>query len=426
MIVNKKFRRDIILSYTFQAASMASNFGFNLLVAAKAGVELFGQLTLLISMSSLLSNLLTFRSNEAVIAFYKRGEEDHDWARCRTALGLGLAHDTLLGVTLAAILWMGADQIANHLLKQPQLAQVVHLYSAVLFIQLISSTPVAYLMAREWFLIVGVMSLLANAGKIWVLMTMFSTESQLELGQLVIAILIPTALVYGSALLGMMGKVFLRMRAFPFCRETTFYKEYLRFSVSTFLSSTVKAATQNIDTVVLGYMSGSTSVGMYGLIKQFMSVFSFLSTPLSFLASPKFISAVERGRKSDINSAIVFVNKWLLLVFPPLALAMYGAFTWYLNSIDQHLGLLENSSFILVLLSTCIGAMMWWSRPFSNAVDPDISLSAGLLGAVISLILIFPLTYLYASAGAALAMCAVAVATHIYFMSKLKKYYSAG
>jgi O-antigen/teichoic acid export membrane protein len=426
MIVNKKFRRDTVLSYMFQAAAMAFNLGFNLLVAAKAGVELFGQLSLLVSLSGLLANLMTFRSNEAVIAFYKRGEEGNDWARCRTALGLGLMLDMLVGGTLVVILWMGADQIANHLLKQPQLAEVVYIYAGVLFIQLITSTPVAYLMAREWFVIVGVMSLLASAGKVLIVMTMFSTESQLGLEQLVIAILIPTSLVYGSALLGMIGQVFLRMRAFPFCRETSFYKEYLRFSASTFLSSTVKAATQNIDTVVLGYVSGSTSVGMYGLIKQFTSVFSFLSAPLSLLAYPKFISAVERGRRSDINSAIAFVNKRLLLVFLPLALAMYGAFTWYLNSIDQYAGLVENASFALVLFSTCIGAMMWWSRPFANAVDPDMSLSAGLLGAIISLILIIPLTYLYAAAGTALAMCAVAVATHIYFMSKLKKYYSAG
>jgi len=165
---------------------------------------------------------------------------------------------------------------------------------------------------------------------------------------------------------------------------------------------------------------------MYALIKQFMSVFSFLSTPLSFLAYPKFISAIEQGRENDINFAIGYVNKRLLLFSPPLALAMYGAFTWYLNSINQFVGLEENVSFALVFLSACMGAMAWWTRPFSNAVNPNFSLIAGLLAAVILLILIFPLTYLYATAGTALAMCAGTVTTYIYFMSKLKKYHSVG
>ncbi|MFH1819663.1 MAG: oligosaccharide flippase family protein [Pseudomonadota bacterium] len=421
-MIDRKFKTDTMFMYGSQLGSMGSSFLFSLLVTRYAGVEVFGELTLLIALAGFLSNLLTFRTNEAVIAFYKRGEVNGDHGLCKLSLFAGVALDTLVGLLLMLILAIFADVVAGELLHNPETVGAIKLYALMVLVQLVTSTPVAYLMAKGRFKLVWTMSLAANGGKLAVAGLFILAGSAMSLESSVMSMLFPAAVIYLSAYGYLLWLALVGLRKVRVCRSGGMIREYISFSVSTFMSSTLKAGNQNIDSLVLGYLAGTHTVGLYGLFRQFLGALPFLSSPFTALVYPKFVEAVAGHKISLVRKSIGLVNRRLIVAYVIVSMLIIVCLTAYLWWIREGLHLGEKVSFLLLLTAAIVNGLLWWSRPFSNSVNPDISLRANLYASGFLLISLYPSIQFSGMMGAASCMLLLALMLYVYWTKVMRNY----
>lgn len=414
-VIDKKFKSDTWASYLAQAVSIASGFVFMALVTRYAGIAVFGALAVLTALSNMLANLLTFRTNEAVIAFYKQGEATGDLARSKFALVAGMALDLLLGGGLFLLVYSQADTIANLLIKDAGAAPEVRLYAGFLFIFFIRGSAVGYLQACERFKLVSYLSMSEHFAKALAAGGIVMLYGKLNLYHAVLALLIPACVFSLVYLIAIGVGLARRLGTVPLSLDKGKVGEFARFSSSTFLSSTLKAGNQNIDTVMVGYLTDTHTVGLYGLFRQFLSPLAFLSTPFSSLTYPKFVQAVVEHRHSDIRRAIASINRKLRMLFLATLAVMIPAFLFYALWIDLPIQWDKWLVIIMMTLTTVIIQQMWWARPFSNAVNPNISLRANLYALVFVVVTIYPATLWLGLAGAAGVMLTNALLQRWYW-----------
>ena len=77
-------------------------------------------------------------------------------------------------------------------------------------------------------------------------------------------------------------------------------------------------------------------------------------------------------------------------------------------------------------LTAYLSGKLWWSRPFSNAVDPYISLKANLYATLFAVITLYPLTVMLGMLGAALSMMGMIVMLTFYFKRMYRSHFCAG
>jgi O-antigen/teichoic acid export membrane protein len=407
-ILDSRFRSDAVISYAGQAASVSGALAFTVLVTKFAGVATFGAFAALVAAAHMLTNLLTFRTNEAVIAFYKRGEASGDLALSKFALIAGVILDLLVASTVLFLYLLGADLLAGELIRDPTKVSEVRLYAICLCLTFLRGTPVAYLTARQKFLAVNVLATSEQWSKVGLIALFVALGRGLNLYEVVLAATIAagvtTGIAYGALLWGLLG--YLREVAVKATREIA--KQYVAFSASTFASSSLKAGNQNVDVVVLSVITGPVAVGVYSFLKQFTAPFSFLSAPFAAVAYPRFVGAVMHGKLDDVRKTISRINRrlaWVHCAAVLMAIPAVYAFAWWSN---LHLGMSAFVTLGVLLYTAVLSGRLWWTRPLSLAVDPGVSLKANWYGFLLIAALIVPLTMMFDMTGTALMMAVVA------------------
>ena len=66
------------------------------------------------------------------------------------------------------------------------------------------------------------------------------------------------------------------------------------FNFKTFISSSLKAGNNNIDTLLIAYFINANMVGIYQIIKKILTPSSFIVKPFSMLLYPKLIKYFEK------------------------------------------------------------------------------------------------------------------------------------
>ncbi len=420
-VIDRKFRTDALVGYTAQAGSVASNFLFMTMVTRSAGIATYGALVVLAALSSMLSNLLTFRTNEAVVAFCKQAEVRGELARARLALLAGACIDLAVGATLlVTVVWL-ADPIARHLIKQPGAAPEVALYAGVLFCTLLRGTPVGLLQSEGRFGATGVLTLGEHVGKVLVLLALTAGGAPVTLRGAVLAVLVPAGVAAAIGLGVLAVRLTGRFRGAGGVGRGPL-REFLAFSASTFASSTLKAGNQQIDTLVLAGVSGPGVAGLYGLFRQFLSPLAFASGPLSAIAYPRFVQAVAERRGAAVRSTVAAINNRLAWGYGAMSVVIAVALGVYLDWMSIAVEPAQYAAFVLMVVTAYNGGRLWWARPFSNAVDPSLSLKANLGASVALLATLWPAASIFGINGVAAMMAAVSVALSVWWRRQLVRH----
>jgi O-antigen/teichoic acid export membrane protein len=423
-VIDKKFKSDVAFGYVTQGGMVAAGFLFMLIVTNYGGVAVYGALALVISCSNLLGNLVSLRTNEALVAFYKHGETTSDWGRCKFAILAGLLLDIGTGALLFALLFFNAEFIAVKILKSADAGAEVALYSYVIFAAALRSTPLAYLQATERIKFLNIITLAEQLMKLAAIVALVLTSEVLSFRAAVTAVLTSALITVIAAYMPLIFTLCGRFRSIRMPCDSLLVRSYARFTVHTFSSSALKAGNQNIDTLVLGYLTDTQTTGIYAVFRQFLSPLDFLSTPLPAIAYPRFVDAVIQRRYDDIGSAIRTVNRRLLtwsitiIMLSTVALAGFSLIT----QLE-----LERTSFVafaILALASVFRTQLWWGRAFANAVDPVISVKANVISTLLSLSLIYPMCSLLSMRGAAITVLVNVIAIVVFYKIILRRYES--
>ncbi len=76
-LIDARFKGNVLFSYGAQVATIGLGFISVTIITRYAVIETYGMVSMMTLLSAILSNLLTFRTSEAVVNFYKRGQAEN-------------------------------------------------------------------------------------------------------------------------------------------------------------------------------------------------------------------------------------------------------------------------------------------------------------------------------------------------------------
>ena len=415
-MIDRRFRKDVLVGYIAQAVSLGCSFLFMVLLTRSAGLIIFGAMVLLTAISGVLTNLVSFRTNEAVVAFCKQAETRGEPGRARLALTAGVTLDLAVGGVLFALMWWFAEPLSEHALSMPEARDEVRLYGLVMACMVIRGTAIGMWQSEGRFLAVGLATMFDQAGKLAVL-AVYASSQAVTLRQAVVAVLVPCAAMSAVCCVVLLGRLF-RMRAASFASLSQL-REFLGFSANTFVSSTLKAGNQQIDTLVLGLAAGPATVGLYGVFRQFLSPLAFLSTPFTAISYPRFVQAISLRKPAAVSDAIRGIDRRLTKAYMALAVVLVPVLIAYLHWVN--IAVLPSAwvAFALMMITAFTSGRLWWARPFSNSTSPSLSLKANLAASIALLALLWPAAHWLGLVGVAATMATVTAALSIWWRRQL-------
>lgn len=420
-MIDKKFKSNTVISYLSQAGVVACGFAFTTLVTQYAGITVFGILGILTAFSSVLSNLLTFRTNEAIVVFYKRGESAGDLGLCKFALLVGILLDVLVGSLLFALVYNSASLIAEYLIRDTAAEAAIQLFAGTLFFQFFRGAPLGYLVAKEHFKSLNLLTLSEHLIKVGITAGIILGSGGINLHQIISAGLVAAMSASVTVYVFLLVKLVHSFIKIPVTINRGLIVDYLSFSLSTFLSTALKAGNQNIDTLVLGLVTDARLVGIYALFRQFLAPLAFISGPFATLAYPRFVQAVVDRRQTEIRAAIRQVNVKLIMVYAGALILMIPAMIGYGWWLKLDLQSADYLTFAIMIGSAFLSGQLWWARPFSNAVNPNFSLQGNLFATLFLLTCIYPATSHFGLLGTSTVMLILGFGATIFWNSKLAK-----
>lgn len=393
-------------------------------VTRYAGVEVYGKIVILTALSGLVSNLLTFRTNEAVTKFYKIGLIEGNRARCTAALLIGLIVDIAMGCLCVVLINIFSNDIADSLLKQPGAGSLVSIYAWVTFLGFVRGSAFGLLLAEERFALVNLVAVIEHLVKLLIVVGILIVTSKLDFEWIIWATLWSCLLVS----IAMVSFLFVRWwPVFAFDRTVlTYLREYLSFSGSTFLSSSLKAGNQSIDTIMFGVFSGPISVGIYGILKQFLSPMVIIGGPFSAQSFPRFVSAAATNNFDFILNSIEKVNRMLLIGTAVIFVLSAAILVPYANWNQLGFSYAHYISFFILAIANVLNQQMWWARPFSLSFVPRASVVGNLIATALLILLLPFLITSFDVVGGAVAMFLTQLILLLYWKGKLRSVFRAG
>ncbi|MBJ7574396.1 oligosaccharide flippase family protein [Luteimonas sp. MC1828] len=418
-IIDAAFRSNVLFSYGSQALKLALGFAWATLLVKQAGIELYGAITLLTALAAMTSALLTFRTNEAVVQFHRLAEHQGDHGMARLALLAGLALDAIGACVILVSAYLLAPLISKLLLKDAALAPSVELYSWVMVAIFVRGTGIGLLAARDRFKVINVFIVMEQLGKLLILIWMLYIGIELSLENIVWVILLVTGFTT-ACLLGLVSSELVASagQVLPLSE----LRRYFRFTVSTFVSSSLKAATQNVDSLIVGGVAGPASAGFYGLIKQFLSPLLILVGPFTEQIHPRFVSAVADKRFVDILQTITDVGTKIWKWSAVLSLCISVAISIYWVTVGLPMTATNVLAFVFLLASTLLLQQLWWTRGLALSINPGISIRANVYYGLVMLSAVTTLAMLFGLAGGACGVLVTSVVIVLYWRGILRKW----
>lgn len=420
--INSKFKKDISFSYISQAIVLLFGFVQLFLINKYYGIEMFGQLMIVISIVGLVLNFVTVRNGEAVVKFLRIHEYKENLNNAKFILFCGIFLDIITGIILLTLLYFSSGFMANTFMKSEQYDTVIVIYSFISFLLLIRSSFVGFIQAKEMIVhiyIINIIDAIIKVFGIYVCIFFLNQTSLIGIIYIFLAATIITTLYLFVIFYITYDKVY---RDIKVIFDTAVFKEYLVFSWKTFLSSSLKAGSQNIDNLILAYFLSPMIVGLYQTMKKIVSPILMISSPFSTAVYPKLVYYFEDNRREQFIGIIKKVSIYIFLF-----VIGYGIIT---SIILENIFNLMNLEFFpkyyqyyfLILCLNMFIALLWWGRIFSNTVNPNYSLYMNLFAFLYQICIIIVVTLLFGFYGFIIGMLLLYGIIYTYYFYKLKRY----
>jgi len=322
-----------------------------------------------------------------------------------------------VGSLLFLFMQVFAPTIATSLLKHPEMKTGVAIFAGVMLSSFLRGAPLGLLVAEERFRFINSLNVIEPILKTLLLLCIVVAGWTITFERIIWTMLLPslviTATVYYFPLRKMIGP----LRSVRIPRQHL--GDYARFSVSTFVSSSLKAGNQNIDTMILGYFTNPANVGFYNLFRQFLTPTAMIASPFSAQIYPRFVKAVTERRPEAIRDTINHANRLLLRGFLLILSIIVPGLYIYGKLNNLKLAAIHYSTFGIMILTALFLQQLWWCRAFSLSLNPAWSVQAGLLATLFMVTSVYFGVMFFGLLGAALGCLTVSFVLHLFWNAKL-------
>ena len=367
MILFKKLKDKLGSIYFYSALTSLIGAFLSFLYVKSAGYEEFGLFVLLMSLIGVMLDIVSSRTSEGVTYFSKlnHGRKDVIFSGCTFDIIITVAFFFVVGVFYFN--YHQLDALSNIE------SDAILLYGLYPLTRILFGTTQGLLIADGRYNDVIIINFISSL--IRLLSTFFIIYST-KLNHTGIALTYAISTIVFIPLLIRT----LYLSQFWCFSSRKIVRGFFSYSIKTFLSSLVKSGNKKIDNLIIGFFIGPAFLGLYELCKKIVLPITFLVNPLSNIYFPAFVTNYASGNFEKIKNVIKKSSFYIL------TMQLIYAFITFLAITYLPIGIFDGYEFdeiIFVYLSVLISFSFiqhtWWCRPFSNSVDPKLSLYVNLL-----------------------------------------------
>lgn len=387
------------------------------LINSQAGVEVYGIYTLIIASTTVITKFVSARTGEAIIKFFVEATVNGDEEKKKQTIVYSFLIDLICSMSVTFIIYIFRDQLSNYVSKGQDISNCVLLYSVVVACSFLKSTPLGYFQATSKFNVVNFFNVLDVIVKVG-LLSQYAYYQTLDIDSIILSAVLSSII---SVLILMI--IFIKeVRNIIFSNNKlynpNFVNAYMKYTLTTFSSSTLKGINQGGDVLILGFFTSPLIVGLYESLKKIANIVTFISIPFPFLYSPRLSKLFVQREFRVVHQELRKITKLMITTSLILSLLIYASRDYIFELItipDQKV------EFVLLLLVSVLNNTMWWGRIYSNIVDPMISLRINIVISFFMTTVVLSSTYLYSIVGTASSMLIMNVFILSLYISSLMR-----
>lgn len=292
-----------------------SFFG-KLVVARNLSVADFGSVSLGMTVASLTALFALAGLHTGLARFLPRFDDEPDRKGVLvSAFSIAVPLAALGGVVIV----VGAPLIATEVFDSPGIAPVLRIFGLVVPLTVLFRLTISTIRGQQRsapkVLIESVLRPFARIGAILVVVWVGISSTRIAVAYL-IGWLVPTAV----------GVLYVARTTSLFSLRTTAtyrHRELLVFSLPLLASAAFSYVINDIDTILLGYFSGSPEpVGIYGVIYPIATILNSALSAFGFVFMPIISEMHSNGRMDDLRRTYHVATKWMFISILPVTLVM--------------------------------------------------------------------------------------------------------
>lgn len=376
-LVNTKFKKDLSISYASKLIIFSFGFLQILLINRYYGVEIFGQLTIIVSSAGIFSSLVTAKSSEAVTRFFTREILNNNIENAKFILVIGIVIDIFISLLLVLLVYLCSNLISEKLLQNMNLSFEVFIYSFVGFFTFLRGTLIGYFQAKEMFFQINLISVIEAFVKISLLViSIFYFE---QLIYIIYIFIFASFISYFYSLILFLKHYKLSFSNIKININKDLLKEYFSFNLKTFTSSSLKIGTTNIDNLILAYYTNSEIVGIYQTLKKIFSPLLFVVSPISMLKLTQTVRLYENKEFFTLHKLIYSITAKLTIFSVFILICLFFILKYYFMYQNIQYTNEIAISFIILSFYFILPTLIWWSRNFIIMYNPTIPIYTNLI-----------------------------------------------
>jgi O-antigen/teichoic acid export membrane protein len=419
--LKSQFNKHLAFSYTTQAVVLILGFLQLFIINKYYGVEVFGQLTIIMATIGVFSSLVTARSSEAVTKFFKIELIRRNHENAKFIISVGLFVDLITAIILVSLVYLFANFMASYFLKDETFSDEIIICSFSAFFMFLRGFIVGFLQAKELFYKVNAITLVDWMLRMFFLVLFVFYLDWLTLKDIIYSLLFASFFSFIYALLVFLKYYFEEFKGVKFQYNQGLLGKYWSFSIKTFFSSSLKAGNLNVDNLILAYFLNPQIVGIYQTLKKILSPIGLASIPFSTLIYPRFIRNFELKSNDKI---VRDIKKVSLFLFTFAIFYIVISFT-LLEDVFDFMNVIfiqeYQSYFVLIAIFSILIALQWWVRIFSNTVNPNYSIYMNLFSTIYQLSVVVYFVNMFGIVGLIASVIPMHLIIYLYYLLKLKK-----
>ncbi len=397
------------LSWQYSESTVGMVFGFlyTLLVGRLLGPSEFGLMALGLSFSALVFQIIELRLHESLIRYVAEFWEKGDSNRTLAVIKLSFIADITTGIIALIVVFLLSSFAQVHLIRDPRGSLILTLSALTIFSGNIATvTSIGILRVFSHF---KPLALVRSSGIVlrFLLTLLGLLIFNLDvIGVLIIHVIsssITNLVLTLLALKELNSRIPLMKTNAPIRLLAQRKNEIGRFAWNTYLLSLTKVPIQELDVIVLGWLTSHNVVGVYKVAKNFAIALWTMADSVYFVVYPEIAKLWTKRKINDLSS---FVKRLTVLVGAVGSIAFSITFLIVPYFIQLIMGQEYAQAGILFRWMSW-GILVWapliWVPPLLAAADrPDLNFKSSLIVAMATFALL-PFTVVsWGATGAAL------------------------
>ncbi|WP_188981000.1 flippase [Halocalculus aciditolerans] len=289
---------------------MLISFGAKLLIARYLGRVDYGEVSLGITIMTLMATLSLIGLNSGVGRYIPRFDSDIDRGSIvRSALEVALP----ISVLSTAVIIFLSRPLATVLFDNPQARQLIWIFAAIIPLVVLFRLSIAVIQGQQRSVPKVV---LENIGLPGIRFSLIAVAVFFGLG--IQAFASAYFLSYLGVAIAGTYYIFTRVSIPSMDKYTPRRRDLVSFSAPLMITVTITAILSNIDTLLLGYFSSTGAVGIYNVVFPLTVGITVFLVSFRFISMPQISELHAEGRDEDIRRVYELTNKWVMALSAPV------------------------------------------------------------------------------------------------------------